>query len=459
MITGNQSEIAAHSLNDSSIVKNSPRKIERVNKQIENRNNKIFKKLDRAKDKLSKIDSNFSNTSNSIAIQSQKGFEVIGTNLNEQLTKFDLNNYNPSLDSLSTLLNYINKSNVTNMLPIQQLGTLQNEFQRLNGYKLSIFNYINIISNYNIKDEFGKGREKVEENLQKLTRRLDDLRVETEQLQNVSSIRGITSIPQIRQIYTSDDFFDFFNSNSFISKFFSRKNRSIGDVDLEKELVGLQTKEVLLADIRTRFGSHVNSVSELVRKDLPQSSSGLDQLSELKDRGNSVLEEKQQKAFSNQVQDKSTSKTKSEIGFTIQTSRPNILLPFTTDLGLSYGFAIGKKFITGAGASYRFSITNIFQNASFSSEGYSLRYFIHFKINKNFRITNEYDYGFLHNMPVVRQDQNIIQSNNQKRYTLGVMKSLPLKKKKYNIEVMYDLLHKSNPIQAQPFIFRTGFTF
>lgn len=446
---------------DSSIDKQAARRIEKVNKQFENKNKRISRKFEKTIAKLSAVDSVFIdlNNSNKAKTQIQDALIVNNSNVNQYLVDFDLKNYSPVLDSVSTLLNFANQSNLKNILPVQQLTSFQNELQILNRHKLSINNYINIIRNYNITNEINRGKNKINEDLDRVSRKLDDLRIESEQLQNISSLRDITNLPQLRQVYNSEDFLSFFKSNSFISRFFSKRNKTAGDIDLEKELVGLQTREVLLADIKNKFGTHVNSVSDLIKKDLPQNSSGLGQLSEVKDRANSALEEKQKNAFSNQVVERSPLKTKSEIGFTIQTSRPNILLPFTTDLGLSYGLAIGKKFVTGAGAAYRFSITNFFQNATFSSEGYSLRYFIHFMITKNLRVTNEYDHGFLHNMPAVRQDQNIIQSNNQKRYTLGVMKSLPLKKRKYNIEVMYDLLHKSNPIQAQPFIFRTGFTF
>lgn len=227
---------------DSSIDKQSTRRIEKVNKQFENKNKRISRKFEKTIAKLSAVDSVFIdlNNSNKAKTQIQDALIINNSNVNQYLVDFDLKNYSPVLDSVSTLLNFANQSNLKNILPVQQLTSFQNELQILNRHKLSINNYINIIRNYNITDEINRGKNKINENIERVSRKLDDLRSEIEQLQNISSLKNITNLPQLRQVYNSEDFLSFFKSNSFISRFFSKRYKAVRYIDLEKSWLELQ---------------------------------------------------------------------------------------------------------------------------------------------------------------------------------------------------------------------------
>jgi hypothetical protein len=147
-----------------------------------------------------------------------------------------------------------------------------------------------------------------------------------------------------------------------------------------------------------------------------------------------------------------------EYGANIQFGKTNNFLPTTGDIAVSLGYKLNNSGIIGVGSSYKLGLGNGIKHIRFTHQGFGFRSFIDWKIKGGFFVSGGYEQN---NLP---QLQNIVGpvaiSTWQESGLIGITKKYPLgKKRKGNLQLLFNFLSYKNIPRSQPILIRTGINF
>ncbi|NII28353.1 hypothetical protein HB364_24940 [Pseudoflavitalea sp. X16] len=149
-----------------------------------------------------------------------------------------------------------------------------------------------------------------------------------------------------------------------------------------------------------------------------------------------------------------------ELGTNIQTTKSSYLFPATSDIALSAGYRLNDKSIVGIGAGGKIGWGKGWNNIDVTGQGISLRSFLDYKIKGNWWLSGGWEYHYQQPVVVVRELQKI--DHWKQAGLLGLTKIVPVKMKtfkKYRLQVYYDFLYQYKLPATEPVKFRMGYTF
>lgn len=434
-------------------------KLQRTENLLEKQTARYLQKLERQekklRDKLKKTDpvkakELFGNVEERYA-QLQQKIQTKAGNISDYS-----NVYNGHLDSVTTVLKFLQQSNTSQLAQASQLKlqTALGNYEQLQS-KLNQAEQIKKIlrerqqqlkqhlQNTPLAKEFRKlqkdiyyYRAQVDEYKKSLS---DPSKLQTKLLQLANKIPAIKN---------------FFSKHSELAALF----RVPEDYTSMASLQGLQTRANVQGIIQQRIAAGGPGAQQMVQQNLAAAQA---QLHQLKDKinsfGNSGGDVDMPDFKPNNQRTKPFLK-RLEFGTNIQTVKAQYYFPATSDIGLSVGYKLNDKSVIGIGASYKLGLGSGWNNIKFTHQGVGLRSFVDWKIKGSFYASGGYEqnYRAAFNSIIQLKDKNAWQQS----ALLGISKKYRVSKKfKGNIQLLYDLLHAQQVPQTQPVVFRLGYNF
>jgi len=149
-----------------------------------------------------------------------------------------------------------------------------------------------------------------------------------------------------------------------------------------------------------------------------------------------------------------------EIGTNLQTTHSNYFFPTTTDVGLSLGYKLTDNNDVGIGASYKIGWGTDINHIRVGSQGVGLRSFVDIQLKKSFFATGGFEYNYQLPFSSLKPLKDLCHW--QQSGLLGVSKVVSMKNKVFKntkIQLLWDFLSYQQIPQTQPFLFRIGYTF
>ncbi len=372
-----------------------------------------------------------------------------------------LKQYIPSLDTLKTLLKFLdqNKELLTapGQLPLamDRLGNLENELASAE----QVMAFINERKTFLTQQLQGLGFMK---ELKKLNKQAYYFSAQVKEYREALKDHKKTERKVLELVSKSKAFQDFMKKNSMLASLFRLPT---GEPDAAS-LQGLQTRAQVESLIQSRLASGGPDARAQFQENLQSAQA---QLSSLRERLNvpgagSLGEADMQVPDFKPNQQKTKSFFKRlELGTNIQTQKANYFFPVTSDLGLSLGYKLNDKNVVGIGASYKLGLGTGWNNIKISHQGLGLRSYLDLAIRGSWFISGGYEQNYRSGLmetalsapPIAGVD---IKDNWQSSGLIGLSKKYSLTKKvRGDMRVLWDFLSYRQVPRTQPILFRVGY--
>jgi hypothetical protein len=149
-----------------------------------------------------------------------------------------------------------------------------------------------------------------------------------------------------------------------------------------------------------------------------------------------------------------------EYGVNLQTIHSTYYFPITTDLGLSLGYKLNDHNSIGIGASYKIGWGSDINHIHVTSQGLGLRSFLDIQIKRTWYASGGFEYNYQQPLYTLHSLRDL--NNWQKSGLIGISKVISMKTKVFKstrLQFLWDFLGQYQVPQAQPFVFRVGYTF
>lgn len=153
-------------------------------------------------------------------------------------------------------------------------------------------------------------------------------------------------------------------------------------------------------------------------------------------------------------------KDRLEFGTNLQSTRAGVYWPVTTDIGLSVGYRLNPSSVVGIAGAYKLGLGKDIRNIRLSHQGIGFRTFMDWKLKGAFFISGGAEWNYRSEFKRVEALKNF--SYWQRSALVGLSKTVSIKSKffkKTKIQIMYDLLWRTEVPTKQPLVFRTGYNF
>lgn len=145
-----------------------------------------------------------------------------------------------------------------------------------------------------------------------------------------------------------------------------------------------------------------------------------------------------------------------EFGFNIQNTGVTNYLPSISTVGLLLGYKISDKITAGVGAAYLVGLGKAINDIHLSSQGVGARSFIDVKARGSWWVTGGYEYNYMQTFAKLGDLKNL--DAWQKSALIGVTKKYMIGRKQANMQLLYNLLYKTDNPQGTPLNFRIGYS-
>jgi hypothetical protein len=402
-------------------------------------------------------------------LDSSKAREIISNSkerfseLQEKLKKTNsLNQYIPSLDSISTSLNFLNEnptllSNIRGYREkidkaMASVKGLQQQFQKTEDIKDYLKERREYMQEQLTKLGFARELKKMNKQVYYLSSRINDYKEVLKDHQKAES-KALKLLSKIKP------FRDFMHKNSQLAALF-RLPGDPNDPTTQAGLAGLQTRAQVNGLIQQQLAIGGPSAQQQFQQNIL---SAQDQLTELKNKvtqfGQSSSDAELPQRFKPNNQKTKTILQRLEFGTNLQSQKANGYFPVTSDIGLSLGYKLNDKSILGVGASYKMGWGQNIRNINITHQGIGLRSFVDWKIKGSFWVSGGYEMNYLNefNRVSVLKDLNAWQQSG----LVGISKVVSLKTKffkKTKLQLMWDFLSYEQVPRTQPVVFRIGYS-
>lgn len=388
----------------------------------------------------------------------------------DKTIKDPLREYLPSLDSLSTITQFLQKVPGVTPGKLQQLNLLNDRLQVLQN-KMQAANEIQTFIKEReqfLKEQlaqYGLGKQLL--GINKTAYYYSQQVASYKELINDRKKIEEKLIATVRKIPA---FKNFWQKNSILSRLFPMPD----NYNTPMALTGLQTTSQVSSLVQQRIGSSTSRVSGAGAGAVPQQyvEQAQAQLSQLKDNvsqlggtsGDMIMPD-----FKPKQRSKSFLKSL-EYGINIQTQGTTNYLPTYTDVALTAGFKGFGWVRFGGGLSYKIGLGGGWNHIALTSEGVGLRTYVDIKttsssnntISKLFGdiwLTAGQEYNYMQSFKSLRELHDNVNVW-QKSFLAGITKRYPVGKKEGSIQFLYDFLaNKQVPRSGSAFKFRVAYNF
>lgn len=353
-------------------------------------------------------------------------------------------NYIPALDSVQAMMGYINGGN-----GVKSVAALQDQLQIANFTKTFLQNRRQALQAALAGTPLVKQLKQVQKTAFYYQQQVETYR---QTLKDPDKLQKLA----LTQLSKLDAFKAFFAKNSQLANIF-RMGGAENELDAAS-INGLQTRQSMRAALQ-QFESAGTNPQQFVQGQV-QSATG--ELQTFKNKINNAVGgngEAGMPSFKPNTQKAKSFLQRIELGFNIQSLRPNGLLPVTSDLAFTLGYKLNSQGVIGVGMSYKMGWGNGISDMRITHEGFGLRSFVDWQIKGGFYISGGYEQNYLQSFNRLSELMNLPMSAWKQSGLMGISKKYKLGKKKGTLQVLYDFLHFSNQVNTQPVIFRTGFNF
>jgi hypothetical protein len=254
-------------------------------------------------------------------------------------------------------------------------------------------------------------------------------------------------------------FANFMHSNSFLAGLFSIP----GNYGTDEGLVGLQTRDQILAMIQNQIGSGGPNATSMLQSNLQAANQDINKLQNKLSALGGGSGDMDMPNFKPNNQRTKTFFERLEYGTNLQTNTGSFYFPTTTDMGLSVAYKISNNNDVGIGASYKVGWGKDFQHISVSSQGAGFRSFVDIKAKKSFYLSGGFEYNY--QPPTTPPGVTIVSADLsawQQSGLIGISKIVSMNTKvfkKTKVQFLWDFLSYQQVPRTQPFKFRVGYSF
>jgi len=289
-------------------------------------------------------------------------------------------------------------------------------------------------------------------------RRLEKARY-YQQLRVAERFRELSSFGKLQEqlmsgLRASAAFQEFFARNAQVAQLFSLPAPGS---QASINLAGLQTRAGMSQTLAQRFGNGAQA-TEYLQKSLSEAQAQLDRLK-------NKIKQAKSGTFGNGDADLSfkpnTQKTKAfwkrlEWGANVQSQRGSTFFPATTEFGLQVGYKLNDRFTAGVGTAFRMGWGQRMEKIRISSEGLSLRSFVHYALPRGFLLAGGYEQVYRMPLPVATAG---LVSGWRPSGLIGVGKQYRIGggKVQGDVRMLWDFLSYQQAPRTQPFVFRFGY--
>lgn len=235
-------------------------------------------------------------------------------------------------------------------------------------------------------------------------------------------------------------------------------------------LSGLQNRAALQKAIERKFGAGAGPAAFL-RQQLDAGKTQLRTLQEKAAKGTGNGNPAATPGFRPDGQKGKPFRKRLELGWNLQSQRPNGLLPVTTDLGGSAGYKLTDNMTLGIGASFKLGWGNSIGNIGLSAQGAGLRSFLDGRLKKSIWLTGALEQNYYAEL-ASKAGQNIRLRNGethglgadwgkgwQESCLIGLTKKSTVRKKTAYVQLLVDLMAERH-LPATPWlVYRAGIAF
>ena len=456
--------------------KQTEKKYDRLAEKLDKQNQKILARFQQSEKKLyKKLAKTDSTKAKQLIAQSQEQYNQLKEKLNNpsQHIRPPLQEYLPRTDSLQTLLNFTQQ--YQEQLPNLNLPQLQQTREKIKAVQEQIR------ASTDIKKFLRERKEQLKNSLQN-TAIANQLKQINKQAfyyqQQIQEYKNLLNDPQkleqkaLQLLSQTSAFKNFMANNSQLASLFRLPGSNAAmNADPSQALAGLQTRAQVNQLISQQLGMGTNNNNfnpqGFLQDQVAQAQSQLDQLkNKLNNQigGNTSSDIEMPQGFKPNNQKTKSFLQRIELGFNIQSQRSNGWLPSTSDIALTAGYKLNDKSITGIGLSYKLGLGKNLRNIQLTHEGISLRTFVDVKlpslggVGGGFWLTGGYEQNFQQRFQEfdVLKDRSLWQQSG----LMGITKKYQItKKKKGQLQLLWDFLSYQQVPRRQPILFRTGLNF
>jgi hypothetical protein len=368
--------------------------------------------------------------------------------------------YNGSIDTASTSLGFLSQNQ--GLLPAGGAASLDKAKADLGKLRQSL-GASEAVSAYlkerrsSLKESVGKLLPK---DLKKLNKQAYYYSAQVNQYKALLKDKSKAEKKALELLTNSRAYKEFFRKNAELAKLF-RLPGGTADPSTAVSMAGLQTRASVSQALTARFGADAD-VTRQLRDNLQAAQGQLNALKEKAVRLGSGSFGSGSDAEMPQGFRPNTQKTKSflqrlEYGANVQNQKGSMLLPVTSDLGLSVGYKLNDKSAIGVGGSYKVGWGQGFRNLQLTSEGVGLRSYLDWKIKGALFFSGGYEMNFrsrFHSMEALKGYNDW-----QRSGLLGVSKKYKAGKKlKGDVKLLWDFLSYRQVPRTQAIVFRVGYS-
>jgi hypothetical protein len=251
-------------------------------------------------------------------------------------------------------------------------------------------------------------------------------------------------------------FTSFMQKNSFLAGLFNIP----ADYGTSQGLEGLQTRDQVLAMIKSQVGQGGPNAASTIQQSLQSAQQDISKLQNKLSALGGGSGDMDMPNFKPNQQKTKTFLKRIQYGIDIQTVQASNFFPTTTDLGLTIAYLIGNKNAIGLRGSYKIGWGQSFRNINFSSQGASIGSYLDIQMKKNFFLSAGYEINY--QQPISSFGQISGLSDWTQSGLFGVSKIVSLKTKFFKqakVSVLWDFLSYYQIPPSQAFVFRVGYTF
>lgn len=434
-------------------------KADKIERKIEHKSDRLLHKLEKEEGKLKrrmqKIDSVAS-------INIFKGAEEKFSSLKTRLASKQIQSaYVPHLDSLLGSVKFL-----------KQGGALIGQVKELQGKAGTSLGKLN-----SLQEEFNKAEEInrfIKERSQYLSEQIQKFGlIKDFKKYNASVYYYSEQIREYKEVLSDETkiekkvlellsrttaFKNFMSKNCLLASLFRIPNGQESPPTSVNSIVGIPMRSSVMESIQNSIGEQQGE--QLIQQNIQQAQPNFNSL---KDRLNQMASGLSKNAEMPDFKP-NNQKTKSflkrlEYSFNIQTQKKTYFFPVTTDIGMSIGYKINDKSVSGFGLSYKMGLGESWSNIKMSHQGIGIRSFIDIKLKGNFWLSGGYEINYRKEFEKFSQLRTL--NAWQHSGLLGISKIMTIKSlgfKKSKIQLLWDLMSYWQVPKTQPILFRIGYT-
>lgn len=264
-------------------------------------------------------------------------------------------------------------------------------------------------------------------------------------------------------------FQQYFQQHSYLSTLFRLPGNSPA-TGAGKPIPGLQTRAQTTALVQARLGKNAdlstalaaggsdnNAGSNPLAGGMQQARQQLSQWkAKLAQYGGTGSSSDPMPDFQPNPQHNKTFLQRLQLGWDLQTQSSSYYIPALSTVGLSVGYILNSKSVVGIGAGYILGWGEPFNHITLSSQGASLRGFLHWKLKGSLWASGGLEMNYLNAFTGIDQLRSF--SAWQSSALVGLMKPYKAGHRSGNLQLLFDALYKQHVPQSQPVVFRIGYS-